>query len=78
MSTLTKDDVKDLIVPVATDVAEIKELLKDQNGRLREAEKDVAVLKAQQPNKAAVVWGSAAGAFVGAIGLLVDALFMRR
>jgi hypothetical protein len=77
MSDLTRDHLNDIIDPLKDDIKKVLEGIEKQNGRVRDLEVDVAVLKDRQPQRQAIVWGSAAGAFVGALGLLADFFFRK-
>lgn len=68
---VTKDDVKDLISPLRDDIQEIVALLREQNGRLRVAETEIAVLKDRSPNRAAAAWGGGAAAIFAFIEYLM-------
>ena len=59
------------------DIKEAVGLLKEQNSRISKAETKIAVLEDRQPQRQAIVWGSGAGAFVGAIGLLIEYFFKK-
>lgn len=77
---ITRQTLVDILEPLKDDVKDILELLEKQNGRLRDAEKDLAVLKDRQPERpshAGALAGSAAGGFVGVLVWVANVLWSK-